>query len=1422
MKQLILSIATILAFAIATFAQAPQSFKYQAVARDASQQIIKNQVIGLRFSLIEGSTMGNSVYSEVHYPTTSDLGVFSLEVGKGIIQGGAMTNADWGNMNYFLRVELDPQGGNNFQMMGISQLLSVPYALHAATVADKDDADADPTNEMQNISFNSASNILTLSNGGQVDLSSLAGGSGGTDDQNLTLNGTILSIEDGNSINLNVLQDGVNDADADPNNELQSISFDPATNQLSISGGNTITIPSGGTDADADPTNEIQTISENGGVITLSHNGGSFVDDVNDADADPGNEIQNLTLANTMLMISDGNSVDLSVVQDGVNDADADPNNEIQNLTFNSNTNELSISGGNTVTIPSGGTDADADPTNELQTLSQNGLNVTLSNNGGTINIADNDNDTSNEIQTLSKNGNTISLSNGGGSITDEVNDADADPNNELQTISKNGNTVTLSNGGGSFTDEVNDADNDPANELQDLILTGTQLSIINGNTVDLSPILPPGGTDDQNLSLNGTTLIIEDGNSVDLSTIQDGVTDADADPTNELQNLSLQNDVLTISGTNSQVNLGGLISTPWKNIPNTQAIEYKVDDPLARITNTNETLTLNLYPDGVNFLDETECRTYLQNGALGMNREQKISNDLYIINPAMWLDKDSLAFEDYDDDFNQYTKATYDRRFAHLFSQIGNEKWSGTLEPWQLDLRINNEEVFGTYDAFGIHSGIYQSPLYNNYELLLKSGLGLYMNEEIGQDTLVASLTTPTGFNIGTGPGFGNFDEIFTRLNKDSLVFDYINVGGLQSGFATYGRDEVFMSFQAGPTQNSSCLSPFAMCLETGLGNDNWRMDLTSDYLEFTTNTTQYDYTIFSRDSIFMTAGNFFPGATNIKPGSMELLDFVYKTEFAPHFIQHSNISDNSTITTSPFGIVLDSSDVNNSLDFNSLKLAGSNPLPHYADLSKDSLSFFRDNVGLLLDDYSSMDASKVRFDNGVDKAELSNYGLNLDNTLFRTAYTPSGIFTEEILSSSDIFTRFNLEPDSLTMFNSSKWKTVKLGTNQYNHEGELILYGNGGKTHTYLGGGPTGSVMEMFNNGNERIFTASLPDYGIINTFGSNNSLNTWIGTAELVNDPTKGGMGVMNEFGLPQAGMEVSGTGLGQVYTNGEFSIYDEFLNTEISSSSIFGYSLYNPANGNNILSLHRDLVDPVGYLTLNDSNGDLNFFAGANYSNGGNANTGFAEVLDATGTAKAGMYVFDTNEGALYGETAVIGQKPSSASLYPLKVVQKPNWGLNMESNTAANNWEFYISDLENGNLHLWANSSPVGYFNAATGAYLSTSDKKLKTNIQQIDNILPSVLTLEPSRYEYKNNNPEKLQTLGFIAQDVQKLFPELVSEVKGKNGETTLMMDYSGFGVLAIRAIQEQQEVMETQAQKIEGLENRLAKLEQLIEEKLK
>ena len=117
------------------FAQAPQKFNYQAVVRDDAQNIVSEQAVGIRISILQESVDGTVVYSETHTPTTNAFGLVTLEIGGGTVVSGDLSTVDWGNHTYFIKVEMDPSGGTTYTEMGTSQVLSVPYALHSKTAA---------------------------------------------------------------------------------------------------------------------------------------------------------------------------------------------------------------------------------------------------------------------------------------------------------------------------------------------------------------------------------------------------------------------------------------------------------------------------------------------------------------------------------------------------------------------------------------------------------------------------------------------------------------------------------------------------------------------------------------------------------------------------------------------------------------------------------------------------------------------------------------------------------------------------------------------------------------------------------------------------------------------------------------------------------------------------------------------------------------------------------------------------------------------------------------------------------------------------------------------------------------------------------------------------------------------------------------
>jgi hypothetical protein len=126
-------ILTVLALPGSVTAQTPQSFSYQAVAHDGSGNALANKTVGLRLSVLDGSATGTVVYTEKFSPVTNSQGLFTVSVGTGTPVTGSFSVIDWSTGSKYLKTELDPAGGTNYTVTGTSELLSVPYALFAAS-----------------------------------------------------------------------------------------------------------------------------------------------------------------------------------------------------------------------------------------------------------------------------------------------------------------------------------------------------------------------------------------------------------------------------------------------------------------------------------------------------------------------------------------------------------------------------------------------------------------------------------------------------------------------------------------------------------------------------------------------------------------------------------------------------------------------------------------------------------------------------------------------------------------------------------------------------------------------------------------------------------------------------------------------------------------------------------------------------------------------------------------------------------------------------------------------------------------------------------------------------------------------------------------------------------------------------------------
>lgn len=134
MKRFSLLFVSLFLYSITVFSQVPQSVCYQGVATDQSGRELVSQNIKVRISILKTTSGGAEEWIETHNVTTDGFGLFDLQIGNGTRIGGAQTafrNIRWGIDKYFLKVEMDITGGNNYILMGTNQMVSVPYSLYS-------------------------------------------------------------------------------------------------------------------------------------------------------------------------------------------------------------------------------------------------------------------------------------------------------------------------------------------------------------------------------------------------------------------------------------------------------------------------------------------------------------------------------------------------------------------------------------------------------------------------------------------------------------------------------------------------------------------------------------------------------------------------------------------------------------------------------------------------------------------------------------------------------------------------------------------------------------------------------------------------------------------------------------------------------------------------------------------------------------------------------------------------------------------------------------------------------------------------------------------------------------------------------------------------------------------------------------------
>ena len=110
--------------------QVPQTISYQAVIRNSSNALLTDTAVGMKISILQGSTTGAAVYVETQTAATNANALVSIQIGNGTATTGTFAGIDWSTGPYFIKIETDPTGGSNYTITGTQQMMSVPYALY--------------------------------------------------------------------------------------------------------------------------------------------------------------------------------------------------------------------------------------------------------------------------------------------------------------------------------------------------------------------------------------------------------------------------------------------------------------------------------------------------------------------------------------------------------------------------------------------------------------------------------------------------------------------------------------------------------------------------------------------------------------------------------------------------------------------------------------------------------------------------------------------------------------------------------------------------------------------------------------------------------------------------------------------------------------------------------------------------------------------------------------------------------------------------------------------------------------------------------------------------------------------------------------------------------------------------------------------
>ncbi len=230
----------------------------------------------------------------------------------------------------------------------------------------------------------------------------------------------------------------------------------------------------------------------------------------------------------------------------------------------------------------------------------------------------------------------------------------------------------------------------------------------------------------------------------------------------------------------------------------------------------------------------------------------------------------------------------------------------------------------------------------------------------------------------------------------------------------------------------------------------------------------------------------------------------------------------------------------------------------------------------------------------------------------------------------------------------------------------------------------------------------------------------------------------------------------------------------------------------------------MIFEMNYLTTSGASATANNVAISSYIN-------TKGITQSTQSQGLGFYVTappqntvtaDTPSMALFRHNVGVGAYPTDINNVTEGRVQITGFNngdqLSLRHPSSINlKWGLYVSAIDS-SLNFYSNGSLRANIDRVTGVFSALSDRTKKKNILPLNNVLQTIKKLPVYSYNYLDSKDNDRRMIGLMAQDVQPHFPELVYQRYDRDiTKPVLTMDYSGFGVLAIKAIQEQQVIID-------------------------